>query len=86
VIEGTPTVCGGFVEGFGETDHCYQGCHPLAQHLYITMYRVRHKFCNTWGLGRNSLNIGLRDLQLGLFKSDSQAAPGVCVCDRIFTG
>jgi hypothetical protein len=32
-------------------------------------------FCNTWGLGRNSLNIGLRDLKLGLFESTSQVAP-----------
>jgi hypothetical protein len=33
-------------------------------------------FCNTWGLGRNSLNIGLRDLYLGLFESASQVTPG----------
>jgi hypothetical protein len=31
----------------------------------LSIYRVRHKFCNTWGLGRNSLNIGLRDLEIG---------------------
>jgi hypothetical protein len=41
------------------------------------MYRVRHMFCNTWGLGRYSLNIGLRDRLIGLFESASQATPGM---------